>query len=447
MDRSTLSSLHAEHCRALQKSCEAVLRAHDLDTLVLHSGTPQKRTSFDDQFWPLRPSPWFMHWLPLEEPGCHLIIRAGRLPLLLRPREFDFWEAPHPPQLDHFWSAFEVREGSRTALLAEAKALSGGRAAFVGDDLAAADALALSAAANGAALMRALDALRVSKSAYEELCLAEANRRAAVGHEELRALFAGGDLPELQLHLSFLRATSQDDSETPYKNIVALGAHAATLHHVSYEKRAQPALSLLVDAGASFAGYCSDITRTWVKGGGAGASVFAALVAQVEALQQQLCAEARVGLEYEALHDRAHGLIADALREVGIARSSSAELIESGLTRAFFPHGLGHSLGLTCHDVGCALKAPRAENAWLRNTSTIAARQTFTIEPGVYFIDALLAPFRAGPHASAIDWALCDELAKFGGVRIEDDVVVGASGLRNLTRELLPQGVGAPGVR
>ncbi len=447
MDRSTLSSLHAEHCRALQLSCEAVLRAQGLDTLVLHSGTPQKRTSFDDQFWPLRPSPWFMHWLPLEEPGCHLIIRAGKLPLLLRPQEFDFWEAPHPPASDHFWSSFEVREGSRAALLAEARALSGGRTAFVGDDLAAAEALSLSAAANGAALMRALDVLRVSKSAYEELCLVEANRRAAVGHEELRALFAGGDLPELQLHLSFLRATSQDDSETPYKNIVALGAHAATLHHVSYEKRAQPALSLLVDAGASFAGYCSDITRTWVKGGGAGASAFGALVAQVEALQQRLCGEARVGREYESLHDHAHELIADALRAVGIARCSSAELIESGLTRAFFPHGLGHSLGLTCHDVGCALKAPRAENAWLRNTSTIADRQTFTIEPGVYFIDALLAPFRAGQHATAIDWALCDELTKFGGVRIEDDVVVGKSGLRNLTRELLPQGGGAPGLR
>ena len=173
--------------------------------------------------------------------------------------------------------------------------------------------------------------------------------------------------------------------------------------------------------------------------------MFAALVAQVEALQQKLCGEARPGREYESLHDEAHQLVAEALRTVGVAKVSAAELVSSGLTRAFFPHGLGHSLGLVCHDVGCALKAPRAENAWLRNTSVIAERQTFTIEPGVYFIDALLAPFRAGPHASGIDWALCDELAKFGGVRIEDDVVVGARGVRNLTRERLPQGGGAPG--
>src|SRR5207302_1123816 len=83
----------------------------------------------------------------------------------------------------------------------------------------------------------------------------------APGHEQLRTLFASGDRAELELHLAFLGTTLQDDAETPYKNIVALGKHAATLHHISYEKRAAPAQSLLLDAGASFSGYCSDITR------------------------------------------------------------------------------------------------------------------------------------------------------------------------------------------
>ena len=444
MDQASLASLHKAHCQDLQRRTEEILLAQGLDALVLHSGTPQLRTRFDDIYWPLRPSPWFLHWLPLAEAGCQLIIRPGQKPRLLRPQQFDFWETPPEPELSHFWSSFEVREGTRAALLAEAKALCAGRAAFIGDDLAAAEALGLSASANEPGLMRALDQLRVKKHTYEELCLAEANRRAAVGHDELRALFASGDLPELELHLAFLRSTKQDDTETPYKNIVALGAHAATLHHVAYAKRAQPALSLLVDAGASFAGYAADITRTWVKGQGAGASAFAELIAQVEGFQQRLCAEALPGREYESLHDRAHELVAGALRAVGIARLSAAELVESQLTRAFFPHGLGHSLGLVCHDVGCALKAPRPENAWLRNTSTIAERQTFTIEPGIYFIPELLAPFRQGPHANGVDWALCDELSKFGGIRIEDDVVVGPHGVRNLTRELLPRGGGSP---
>jgi Xaa-Pro dipeptidase len=289
-------------------------------------------------------------------------------------------------------------------------------------------------------LVRALDALRVRKTPYEVACLAEANRRAAPGHQELRRLFRGADRSELELHLAFLGTTRQDDAETPYKNIVALGKHAATLHHVSYEKRAQPALSLLVDAGASFAGYCSDITRTWVKGGGAAASAFSELVAGMEAMQQRLCSQVRVGMPYEELHDESHRQVAEILRQVGISRLPADELVARGITRAFYPHGLGHALGLQCHDVGCGLRPPRGDNPFLRNTTDVAPEQVFTIEPGLYFIGALLGPFRPSPD---IDWKLVDALSPFGGIRIEDDVVVHDSGIRNLTREVLPEGGGA----
>jgi Xaa-Pro dipeptidase len=110
------------------------------------------------------------------------------------------------------------------------------------------------------------------------------------------------------------------------------------------------------------------------------------------------------------------------------------------VTRSFFPHGLGHSLGLQCHDVGCAEVKPRPNNPFLRNTTVIASDQLFTIEPGIYFIDMLLKPLRQGPHSAAVDWALVDRLAVLGGVRIEDDVQVRGSGepVRNLTREHLP---------
>jgi Xaa-Pro dipeptidase len=76
----------------------------------------------------------------------------------------------------------------------------------------------------------------------------------------------------------------------------------------------------------------------------------------------------------------------------------------------------------------------------LRNTSEIAPRQVFTVEPGIYFIEALLAPLRG---SADVDWKLVDALKPFGGVRIEDDVVVHDRGIRNLTREVLPQGGGS----
>jgi Xaa-Pro dipeptidase len=126
-------------------------------------------------------------------------------------------------------------------------------------------------------------------------------------------------------------------------------------------------------------------------------------------------------------------------------RDLSDEAIDAkGISRAFYPHGLGHSLGLQTHDVGCAVIKPRADNPFLRNTSVIERDQVFTIEPGVYFIESLLRPLREGEHAKHIDWALVDALAPLGGVRIEDDILVLPSSIRNFTREVLPRGGGAP---
>ena len=422
----SLAKLHREHVSALQRNVEVALGQTGFSSLAIHSGTPLKRTEADDQYWPLRVTPHFHHWLPLAEPGCVLLVRPGKKPALYRPPWTSFWEVPPPPESDHFWEPFEVID----AAFSERPA---GRVAFVGDDLAAAAGLGIPEdARNPQALTAALDALRVHKSAYEVECLAEANRRAAAGHDELRRLFNDADHSELSLHLAYLHRTRQDDAETPYKNIVALGAHAATLHHIGYEKKAQPALSMLVDAGAGFQGYGSDVTRTWVKGGGAAASAFAALVAGLEAMQQRLCGMVSPGHFYEELHDESHRQAARVLREVGISRLSDDELVAQGITRAFYPHGLGHSLGLQTHDPGCGLQKPRKDNPFLRNTSRIEVNQVFTIEPGLYFIPALLQPLRGN---AGIDWKLVDALAPFGGIRIEDDVLVQERGIRNFTRE------------
>jgi Xaa-Pro dipeptidase len=440
MDAKKLEELHRTHVSRLAADTARALQQHGFDALVVHSGSPQKWMQPDDNYWPLRTTPEFRRWAPLHEAGCALVVEGGRKPRLLRPMERSFWEAPAPPESDHFWSAFDVVEVPTASAMRSL--VPKGRVAFVGDDVAAAASWGIEAL-NPAELVATLDQSRVHKTPYEVECIAEANRRAASGHDELRKLFADADRSELDLHLAFLGATRQDDAETPYKNVVALGPHAATLHHVSYGKRSQPEQSLLLDAGAAFAGYASDITRTWVKGKGSAASAFAQLVAQVEAMQQRLCSQARPGLHYEALHDESHRQVGGILREVGIVKRSAEDATANGITRAFYPHGLGHSLGLQVHDVGCATTRPRPENPFLRNTTMISEGQCFTIEPGVYFIEALLRPLREGPRAKDVDWKLVDALASFGGVRIEDDVVVGLDGLRNLTREVLPKGGGA----
>jgi len=429
-----LDSLYLAHVADLERRFARVLEAQGWDAVVIESGRAAMRSKYDDQYWPLRPCPHFQHWLPLPEAGCSVVVRPGRKPVLLRPASSSFWEKPAAPETTAFEQAFDVvrLHGGGSARDHHGP----GRVAFVGEDRDGPEAL-----------VKALDELRTTKTPYEIACIAEANARAQLGHDALRDAFRAGDASELDLHLLFLKATRQDDWETPYKNIVALGENAATLHHVAYgrQARGRAAESLLVDAAATCRGYCGDVTRTWVKGTGAAASAFAQLVAGVEAMQQRLCAAVRAGMPYEALHDESHRQVGAILHEVGLVKGSAEEAVSTGVTRAFYPHGLGHSLGLQTHDVGCGLRAPRADNPFLRNTSDVAVGQSFTIEPGIYLIDGLLAPLRARPEGKIVDWAAVDALAPLGGVRIEDDVIVVDGGVRNLTRERMPVGGGLLG--
>ncbi|MBK9036465.1 MAG: Xaa-Pro dipeptidase [Myxococcales bacterium] len=431
-----LTTPYRDHLATLTAAYHRVLADHHLDAIVLASGQAAPRCRFDDQSWPIAITPAFAHWLPLPEPDAFVVITAADRPRLIRVVTGDFWESTPTAESALFWDHFSVIEVPDLA--AAAAALPRGRVALIGDRAPALDGVA----ANPPEVVAALEALRTRKSAYEIACLAEATERAVRGHRHVERLFAEHEVSELTCHLAYLAASAQSETDTPYQNIVARGPHAAVLHHTRYDKRAPgdgaagslTPDGLLVDAGARYLGYASDITRTWARGTTADAALFAGLVGAVDRLQQQLCAELRVGDAYEALHDRAHALLADALIELGIGRGGADALVERGVTRALFPHGLGHSLGLQVHDVGMRLRPPRPDNRFLRNTSVIEADQVFTIEPGCYIIDALVEPLRADDRRDLLDWDAVAALRPFGGVRIEDNVVVTATGARNLTR-------------
>jgi Xaa-Pro dipeptidase len=431
------SKLHREHVGQLERRYARALGDNGYDAIVIHSGVARLRSEYDDQYWPLRPTPEFQHWLPLAQPDCALLVRIGQRPRLVWTQPPNFWEKPAAPESDFWLAQFDIVVVEDPADV-RAHLHPSGKLAFVGEEARRAAAWGIGDA-NPPSLMKALDALRVHKTPYELCAIDEANRIAAVGHRAVRDAFLAGDRSELDLHLVYLSATAQDDPETPYKNIVALGENAATLHHVSYRKRTRTraAESLLLDAGAACHGYCSDVTRTYVKGSGATADGFAQLLARTEAMQRQLVAGVVVRKPYETLHEEAHRRVGAILSELGIVKVGAEETVATGLSRAFFPHGLGHSLGLVCHDVGCAEIKPKPENPWLRNTSPISVDQVFTIEPGIYFIEMLLEPLRHGANAARVDWKLVDALATLGGIRIEDDVQVLEEGVRNFTRDHL----------
>lgn len=420
---------YAEHLAYLQRGYEAALAAHGFDAVVLCSGAAAMRNRFDDQAWPLSPTPAYAHWCPLPEPDTYVVVRPGKKPQLVRTIVDDYWETPTPPESEHFWAGFEVVE-VKPGLAGDA--LPGGKVAVITRD----QGTSPPGTVNPSALIAALDLIRTRKTAYEIACLAEASARAARGHRAVATQFAAGNVSELDLHLSYLLASEQDDAAAPYKNIVALGAHTAVLHYVAYQReKVAGDTSFLIDAGAKVLGYGSDITRTYVRGDGTAARRFSNLLAHVDAVQQDIIGRIRPGMSYEDLHDESHRLLAVALRELGIGRGSAQELVERGITRALFPHGLGHSLGITVHDAGMKPRPPRPENKFLRNTSTIEVGQVFTIEPGIYIIDGLLGPLQADDRRDLLDWSAIADLRPFGGIRIEDNIVVEEHGVRNLTRE------------
>jgi len=155
------------------------------------------------------------------------------------------------------------------------------------------------------------------------------------------------------------------------------------------------------------------------------------------------------GLTFMALHTLTHEYVAQILLGHGIIRNcDSAAAIDSGLTTVFLPHGIGHLLGLHVHDVagkqsdpiGTPIAPdPHVRFKYLRSYRTMAPGVLFTVEPGIYFIDVLLARARKDGLGAHIDWNQVERYRPYGGVRIEDNVCVTATGHENLTRAHLPR--------
>ncbi len=436
---STEKSLYAEHIAARQRTTEAALAATKFDALVISSGAPF--TYFvDDMDAPLHETPHFAHWVPLRGPHHLLLIRPGHKPRLVRFAPEDYWYE-QAPLGETFWADdFDFHEvGSRKE--AWELVAASGRVAYVGDESDAARAAGIAdAACNPAELTARLDWERSFKSAYEIGCMEEAEKIASWGHRAALAAFDKG-ASEIEIHHAYLAACGCAEAELPYGTIIAHDEKGAILHYTG--KRTQKnGRVLLIDAGAKYLGYASDITRTWTRKDCD--SLFRELVKGVDKLQLELCERVTPGLPYPELHRAGHILIGELLRELGVLKISGEDAFALGLTSPFFPHGLGHFLGIQVHDVSGrqagpagGVAPPPAHSPFLRTTRTIAEHQVFTIEPGVYFIEMLLRAHRTGPHAGSIDWSVVEQLAPFGGVRIEDNVLVTASGHRNLTRPVI----------
>ena len=436
---SDLRNLFSSHIATLRERADAALEACGLDHLLIYSGSLHYGF-LDDNPYPFKVNPHFKRWVPVtDNPQCLLVHSPGKKPKLAFYSPVDFWHKTHPVP-DDFWTEhFDIQPVSK---IDEASALLPAkleRAAFIGEWQPLFEDWGIGNV-NPEDLVHNLHWHFAWKTGYEIECLREANRLGARGHVAAERAFRAG-ASEYEIHFEYMKASEHTESQLPYGNIIALNENSATLHY-QHQARTAPAerRSFLIDAGCTFNGYASDITRTY----SANDDEFQQLINRMEKSQLAICDAVRPGMNYAELQVLAHRHVAEILLEFGIVSGAVDELVESGVTRPFFPHGIGHYLGAQVHDVGGKIADSKgkpipqpADQPFLRLTREIDVDQVFTIEPGLYFIDSLLDELKAGGGGKAVNWKRVDEFRPFGGVRIEDNIRVTENGHENLTRPAL----------
>ena len=277
---------------------------------------------------------------------------------------------------------------------------------------------------------------RRPKDQTELAVLRAAAAATAAGYAALPAFLRPGVTEralQIELEAAFFRGGG---TRTGYHSIVGTGPNSAILHFSPTARVAQPGDFVLIDAGAAIGRYTADVTRTYIAG--------APTQFQRDLYQVVLTAEERAitrcvpGTEWTDIHlacavDLVAGLVA-----MGILRGQPESLVEQEAHTLFFPHGIGHMLGLGVRDASGLLpgraKNPRPCLRTLRMDLPLAPGYVVTIEPGLYFIPPLLQdPARREKYRDAVNWPLVDQHLHLGGVRIEDNIHVTAGAPENLT--------------
>ena len=294
-------------------------------------------------------------------------------------------------------------------------------------------------AALTADLRLALDVVRRPKDEVELDRMRVAERATSAAFAAAVPLLAQGSTErsvQVELELAALRAGAD---AMAYDTIVGTGTNSAVLHFMPTDRPLLTGELVLIDAGADYRQYASDITRTYPVGGRLSPEQ-QELHSVVHAAERAAMERCVPGTEWVDVHMTAAHVIAEGLAAFGLLRGEPGALVESGAVWLFFPHGIGHLVGLGVRDAGGPLRSRRdtpSPVANLRINLPLQPGFVVTVEPGIYFVPAILNdPERRARHRGAVDWGRVDRMLGFGGIRIEDNLHITPDGHEILTADV-----------
>jgi Xaa-Pro aminopeptidase len=288
-------------------------------------------------------------------------------------------------------------------------------------------------------LRAGLNNVRRRKDAVELRRMRAAERATAAGFAAILPLLVPGvteRAAQIELEAAFFRHGADF---LAFDTIVAGGPNSAVLHFAPTARPLGDGELVLIDAGAEYRGYASDVTRTYPVSGR-----FTPEQAELHQLVRSAGLAAiqwcTAGTEFSAVHRIAALVIAEGLVQFGVLRGQAETLVERGTVSLFFPHGIGHMVGLGVRDAGEVLPGRQPDHdayPRLRVDLPLLPGHVVTIEPGIYIVPALLRdPDIRGRHRGAVDWERAERLLGFGGIRIEENVLVTDDGYEVLTDDI-----------
>ena len=419
--------------------------------VLLWSGTAKPR-NFAANIYPYRASSHFLYFAGVPLENAAIRIDGEELTLFIDEATSDdvLWHGPMP-------SRDEIAErigADKARPLRDLEALSSGVALLAEKDdtvqsmeralLQQGVVLTRHRPQGNQALERAIVRLRMIQDERAIATIRKAINVTTEAHKAGMAATAKAQT-EAQIRAAMEAVIIGHNMSCAYGSIVTIAGEV--LHNHRYYNSVKPGDLLLADVGAeTFDGWASDITRTWPVSGKF-SSTQQDLYDVVLAAHDFCIEKAKPGVEYEKIHLIACEIIAAGLVDLGILKGNPTDLVEQDAHALFFPHGVGHLMGLDVHDMedlgdlsGYAEERERSDRfglSFLRLNRPLEQNMVVTIEPGFYQVPALLESREMRDrYAEMVDWERLEQFSDVRGIRIEDDVLITAQGCEVLSKAL-----------